>query len=92
MIFLVARREVVDHLRSPRFLALCALTVVLLPLSAYVNAGDWRARRGFHDALEHARLARLTAADSTGDVITADGVHGRAPWGRRAGIWCRLRF
>ncbi|HET7458694.1 MAG TPA: ABC transporter permease subunit [Gemmatimonadaceae bacterium] len=84
MILLVARREVVDHLRSPRFLALCALTVVLLPLSAYVNAGDWQARRAFHDALEHARLARLTA-DSTGDVITADGVHGRAPWGWRAG-------
>ena len=85
MILLVARREVVDHLRSPRFLALCALTVVLLPLSAYVNAGDWQARRAYHDALRHAQLARLTAADSTGDVIAADGVRGRAPWGWRAG-------
>ena len=86
MIWLIARREVVDHLRSARFLALCALAVVLLPLSAYVNAAGWQARRAFHDALRQAQLARLTAADSSREVA-ADGARagGGPRWGWRSG-------
>ena len=83
MIWLIARREVVDHLRSARFLALCALAVLLLPLSAYVNAADWQARRAYHDALRQAQLARLAAADSSREM-TADGASGDGPrWGWR---------
>lgn len=85
MIWLIARREVVDHLRSARFVALCALAVVLLPLSAYVNASDWRARRAFHDALRQAQLARLAAADSSREM-SAGGVRGGGvSWGWRSG-------
>jgi ABC-type transport system involved in multi-copper enzyme maturation permease subunit len=44
VIWHVARRELLEHIRSARFLALCALAALLLPLSAHVNATHYRAR------------------------------------------------
>lgn len=87
MILLIARREVVDHLRSSRFVTLCALTVVLLPLSASVNAGDWQSRRAFHDALRQAQLARLAASDSAPArrAGVGGGGAGDVRWGWRSG-------
>ena len=84
MILLVARREVVDHLRSVRFLALCALTLLLLPLSAYVSAQAWRSRRAFSDALAQARDARLATARADRTPRAGDAPPG-VPWGWRSG-------
>lgn len=84
MIWLVARREVVDHLRSVRFLALCALTVLLLPLSAWVNAEGWRARRAFSDAIAQAREAKLAAAQAARSAGAGADMPGVA-WGWRSG-------
>jgi ABC-type transport system involved in multi-copper enzyme maturation permease subunit len=44
VIWHVARRELLEHVRSARFLALCGLAVLLLPLSAHVNASQYRVR------------------------------------------------
>lgn len=44
VIWHVARRELVEHVRSARFLALCGLATLLLPLSAHVNAAHYRSR------------------------------------------------
>ena len=84
MIWLVARREVTDHLRSVRFIALCALTVVLLPLSAYADAEGWRSRRAFADALVQARDAKLAAARADRSARTQAQSAGIG-WGWRGG-------
>lgn len=44
VIWHVARRELIEHVRSARFLALCGLATLLLPLSAHVNAAHFRTR------------------------------------------------
>jgi ABC-type transport system involved in multi-copper enzyme maturation permease subunit len=44
MIWHVARRELLEHVRSARFVALCGLALLLLPLSAHVNASRYHAR------------------------------------------------
>lgn len=52
MIGHVARREALEHARSPRFLVLCALALVLMPLAAYVAARGYEARLGWATALQ----------------------------------------
>ena len=84
MILLVARREVVDHLGSVRFLTLCALTLLLLPLSAYASAEAWRARRAFSDTLAQSREARI-AASRTQSTLRAGHPTPTTPWGWRSG-------
>jgi ABC-2 type transport system permease protein len=84
MILLVARREVVDHLRSIRFLALCALTLLLLPLSAYVSAEAWRSRRAFSDALAQTRDARVATSRTDNTLRAGDSPPG-VPWGWHSG-------
>ena len=84
MIWLVARREVVDHLRSVRFLALCLLTLLLLPLSAYVDAEGWRSRRAFSDALAQARDAKLAPPRPDAPLHAGDPTPG-VTWGWRSG-------
>ena len=46
MIAIVAAREIRDHLRSFRYLALCGLLLLLLPL------GAWTSARRYHDRLD----------------------------------------
>ena len=46
MIGIVAAREIRDHLRSFRYLALCALLLLLMPL------GAWTSARRYHDRLD----------------------------------------
>lgn len=60
----IARRDLLDHLQSARFMALCALAVVLLPISAWVNAISYESRRAQADALaaeSGSRLAHVLA-------------------------------
>ena len=46
MIAIVAAREIRDHLRSFRYLALCGLLLLLMPL------GAWTSARRYHDRLD----------------------------------------
>lgn len=54
MIWLIARREIADHLQSIRFVALCLLALVLMPLGAYVNTESYEARQAYHEVLREA--------------------------------------
>jgi len=54
MIWLIARREIADHLQSVRFVALCLLALVLMPLGAYVNTESYRSRQAYHEVLREA--------------------------------------
>jgi len=59
MIAHVARREVLGHLRSPRFVALCALAVALLAVGAWIDAGRFEARMAYADALDAQRQSAV---------------------------------
>jgi ABC-type transport system involved in multi-copper enzyme maturation permease subunit len=59
MIWLIARREIADHLRSVRFVALCLLVLVLMPLGAYVNTESYESRQAYHEVLRDAQAERL---------------------------------
>lgn len=59
MIWHVARRELLEHVRSARFLALCLLALLLLPLSAHVNATQYRARLAQAAELRAAQQRRM---------------------------------
>ena len=75
----VARRELLDHLRSARFLALCALALLLLPLGAHLGARSWEQRRAFAEWLVERQRERARLADASADPD--DG----APWGWHGG-------
>jgi ABC-type transport system involved in multi-copper enzyme maturation permease subunit len=47
----IARRDVLEHLRSIRFITLCLLTCLLLPLGAFTNAEAFRVQEATADAL-----------------------------------------
>lgn len=47
----IARRDLLEHLRSVRFITLCLLTCVLLPLGAFTNARAFRVEQATADAL-----------------------------------------
>ena len=51
LVGLVVRREMADHLRSFRFLALCSLMLVLMPLGAFIDVRDFERRTAWADAL-----------------------------------------
>ena len=55
---LIARREWSEHLHGVRFVVLCAMAVVLLPLSVIVNARGVAVRRQHAEALAHERDAK----------------------------------
>ena len=59
MIWHVAQRELLEHVRSARFLALCGLAVLLLPLSAHVNAARYHARLAQTAELRSAQQRRV---------------------------------
>jgi ABC-type transport system involved in multi-copper enzyme maturation permease subunit len=52
----IARRELLEHVRSARFSVLSLLCVLLLPALTYVNVTALRARETFARELEEARL------------------------------------
>lgn len=70
----VARRELLDHLRSARFLALCALALLLLPLGAHLGARGWERRRAHAAWLVERQREHARAADSSPELD--DGVQG----------------
>lgn len=67
MIRHVARREALEHARSPRFLVLCALALALMPLTAFVAARGFAARAGWaaslQTTLDVARAQRAPVGD-----------------------------
>lgn len=63
MIWLIARREIADHLQSVRFVALCLLALVLMPLGAYVNTKSYEARHAYHEVLREARAERVASGE-----------------------------
>lgn len=71
MIGVIARRELLEHVRSPRFLVLCALAVVLLPLAAHVNATRLRARQAQAAALRSAAEARAAVRATESSVYAS---------------------
>ncbi|HUF30400.1 MAG TPA: ABC transporter permease subunit [Gemmatimonadaceae bacterium] len=68
MIRHVAWRELLEHVRSARFVALCALTLLLLPLSAHVNATQYHAR------LAQAAALRSEQQRKIAEPVTESGV------------------
>lgn len=77
MIGLIARRELLGHLRSPRYRALLALVVALLAAGTYANVRRYQERVRYADALEVLRA--LTVATATSDperVASRYGWHG----------------
>lgn len=67
MIWHVAWRELVEHVRSARFVALCLLALLLLPLSAHVNATQYEAR------LAQAAALRAEQQRKSDEPITESG-------------------
>ncbi len=78
MILLIARRELLGHLRSTRLRALFALVVLLLAVGTYVDVRRYQARVRFADALD---AMRVTASALPRD--DAEGMTARFGW--RAG-------
>lgn len=78
MILLIARRELLGHLRTARLRALFALVVALLAAATYVDVRRYEARMRFADALEAMRV--MAAARPRDD---AEGMAARFGW--RAG-------
>lgn len=64
MIWHVSRRELLEHVRSARFLALCGLALILLPLSAHVNVAQYHSRLAqtadLRAAQQHRAAERVT--------------------------------
>jgi ABC-type transport system involved in multi-copper enzyme maturation permease subunit len=75
MICHIARREVQEHVRSARFIALCGLTLLLLPLSAHVNASEFRSRLA--QAGELRALQQRTMAEP---VVESGAYESRYGW------------
>lgn len=75
----VARRELLDHLRSARFLALCALALLLLPLGAHLGARASAQRRAHAAWLAERRGDHARRADASREAD--DGVR----WGWNGG-------
>ena len=74
MILHVAKREALEHARSPRFLVLCALALVLMPLAAFVAARAYDARAGWAASLQSTtQIARLRHAARGDEMATRFG-------------------
>lgn len=73
MILHIARRELLGHLRSPRFLVLCALSLSLLATGAYVSARRFAARAEYADALEAMRQTAVALERPADDPSTRFG-------------------
>jgi ABC-2 type transport system permease protein len=59
VIWHIARRELLEHVRSARFLTLCGLALLLLPLSAHVNVAHYGARLAQTAELRAAQQRRI---------------------------------
>ena len=79
MIAHVALREVAEHVRSVRFLALCSLAAVLFPLGAHLGADGYARRRASLEWLAEQGRDHARRADATPDP--EDGVQ----WGWHGG-------
>jgi len=73
VIWHVARRELIDHLQSVRFLALFLLALTLMPLGAYVNARNYQTREGFYNGLREAQQERLQSDRAPRSGFELDG-------------------
>jgi hypothetical protein len=69
----VARRELLGHLRAPRFLVLCALALALLGTGGWVSARRYAARAGYADALEALRQTAIALERPDDDPSTRFG-------------------
>lgn len=71
MIWHVARRELLENVRSARFLAMCLLALLLLPLSAHVNAAQYAQRQQRADALRAAQQRRVSERTTEGSAYAS---------------------
>ena len=79
MIGWIARRELLEHVRSPRFMVLALLCVVLLPGTAYVSVSGLHMREALANDLE---ARRLIASDPSGPPSD----QGASRFGWRSGV------
>lgn len=79
MITWIARRELLEHVRSTRFFALSLLCVLLLPATTYVNVSGVRSRQLYAQELEERRLIASEPAGSLND-------QGASRFGWRSGV------
>jgi ABC-type transport system involved in multi-copper enzyme maturation permease subunit len=79
VIWRIARRELLEHVRSTRFFVLSILCVLLLPATTYVNASRMRARELFAQELDAGRTLGMDPEGSQGDF-------GATRFGWRSGV------
>lgn len=79
MIGWIARRELLEHVRSARFFVLSLMCVVLLPATTYVNVSRYRARELFAQELDTERILASDPGNAQGD-------QGASRFGWRSGI------
>jgi len=75
MIWHIARRELLDHLQSVRFVALFLLALALMPVGAYVNGKSYETRHDYYESLVEAQRVKAANTDvSPRYGFTWDGV------------------
>lgn len=79
MIGWIARRELLEHIRSARFFALSLLCILLLPATTYVNVSRLRSRELFAQELDAEKLIAGDRAGSQND-------QGASRFGWRSGV------
>ncbi|MDB4913773.1 MAG: hypothetical protein JWM95_1417 [Gemmatimonadetes bacterium] len=79
MILWIARRELLEHVRSTRFFVLSLLCVLLLPATTYVNVSRYRSRELFAQQLDAERIIASDRAGSQND-------QGASRFGWRSGV------
>ena len=63
MIWHVARRELLDHLQSVRFVALFLFALALMPVGAYVNGRSYETRHAYYESLVEAQRAKMATPE-----------------------------
>ena len=63
MIWHVARRELLDHVQSVRFVVLFLLTLALMPVGAYVNGRNYETRHAYYESLRAAQRDKMQTPD-----------------------------
>lgn len=78
MIWWIARRELLEHVRSSRFVSLSLLAVLMLPATAYVGVSRFRDRERFAQELDDASALAT-------ETVPGDGNNGASRFGWRSG-------
>ena len=79
MILWIARRELLEHVRSTRFFVLSLLCVLFLPATTYVNVSRYRSRELFAQELDAERVI-------AGNRVGSQNDQGASRFGWRSGV------